>query len=550
MAESSPKPPKPTAASTGSMNRPPITLSEELQCSICLDVFTDPVSTPCGHNFCKSCLNRCWNNSQTYNCPLCKASFRKRPDLKFNTALKSDVQLFKERSGQSKPEVLCDICDDKKMKALKMCLTCQSSYCDTHLEPHHRVPNLKKHKLIDPGENLETYICQKHNKPLELFCRDDKTCVCLVCTVTNHRNHNTVAVEEESGEKKPHLRKVQTDVQQMIQDRIKRIKDIKHLAKLKKKTSEKEIADISELFTDLIRSIERCQSELLEMMEQKKKAAKKQATALIKELEQEIIELERRDTELEQLSHTEDHLHLLKIYPSLIRPPHTSSCTEISISDTQMSVETLTKALTQLQETLDEKLSKTVLRRIQKHAVDVTLDPDTAYPNLILSDNGKQVTSEDITHKLPNNPKRFDYCPCVLAKQGFCSDRFYFEVQVKGMTEWDLGVVRESVNRKGTITAIPEAGYWIVVLRKGNQYLASESSPVSLSLRVKPQVVGVFVDYEEGLVFFYDVESRSHIYSFTGQSFTEKLYPFFSPSKKENGKNSAPLIISHVRYNE
>ncbi|KAL0174181.1 hypothetical protein M9458_030149, partial [Cirrhinus mrigala] len=120
----------------------------------------------------------------------------------------------------------------------------------------------------------------------------------------------------------------------------------------------KEIADMSELFTYLIRSIERCQSELLEMMEQKKKAAKKQTEELIKELEQEITELKRRDSELEQLSHTEDHLHLLQIYPSLIRPLHTSSCTEIS-SDTQLSVETLRKHLTQLQETLDEKLSKT-----------------------------------------------------------------------------------------------------------------------------------------------------------------------------------------------
>ncbi|KAL1260642.1 hypothetical protein QQF64_008469, partial [Cirrhinus molitorella] len=515
MAESSSKP---TEASSGSMRHPPITLSEDLKCSICLDVFTDPVSTPCGHNFCKSCLNQCWNNIQTYKCPICKANFRKRPELKFNTALRSDVKLFKEKSGLSKPEILCDICDDKKMKALKMCLMCQSSYCDTHLEPHHRVPTLRKHKLIDPWANIEKYVCQKHNKELELFCRDDQTCVCFLCTVTNHRNHNTVAVEEESAERKPHLRKMQTDVQQMIQDRMKRIKDIKHLVKLQNETSEKEKADINELFTYLNCSIERCQSELLEMMEQKTKTAMKQAKVLIAELQQEITELKRRDTELEQLSHTEDHLHLLQIYPSLIRPPHTSSCSEISISDTQMSVETLRKALTELQETLDEKLSKTVLKRMQKHAVDVTLDPDTAYPKLILSDDGKQVTSEDIKHKLPDNPKRFDYCSCVLAKQGFSSDRFYFEVQVKGMAEWDLGVVRESSNRKGKITAIPEAGYWIVVLRKGNQYMASESSPVFLSLRVKPQVVGVFVDYEEGLVSFYDVESRSHIYSFTALS--------------------------------
>ncbi|XP_067220459.1 E3 ubiquitin-protein ligase TRIM39-like [Chanodichthys erythropterus] len=525
-------------------------LAEELQCSICLDVFTDPVSTPCGHNFCKSCLNQCWDNSQIYSCPLCKETFRRRPDLKINTTLREVVLLCREKSGQSKSEVLCDICDDIKMKALKMCLVCQNSYCQTHLEPHQRVPNLKKHKLIDPVENLEDYICQKHEKPLELFCRDDQTCVCLLCAVTDHRNHNTVSVEEESREIKSQLMEMQTDVQQMIQDRMKRIQDLKCSAKLKKEVSEKEKAESIELFTDLIRSIERCQSELLEMMEQKQKAAEKQAEELIKELQQEITELMKRDTELDELSHTEDHLHLLQIYPSLSRPAHTSSCSEISLSDTHVSVETLMRSLTQLKETLDEKLSKIVMKSMQQYAVDVTLDPDTSHPKLILSNGGKQVTYGDTELKLPENPKRFDYCCCVLAKEGFSSGRFYFEVQVKRKTDWDLGVVRESINRKGMIAAAPQDGYWAVALRDENQYEAYESSPVSLSLRVKPQVVGVFVDYEEGLVSFHDVGSRSHIYSFTGHTFTEKLYPYFCPCNKEKGKNAAPLIISHVRYNE
>ncbi|XP_048015947.1 E3 ubiquitin-protein ligase TRIM39-like [Megalobrama amblycephala] len=532
-------------------------LSQELQCSICLDVFTDPVSTPCGHNFCKSCLNQCWDNSQIYKCPLCKDPFSKRPDLKINTALREVVLLFKGNSGQSKSEVLCDICDDIKMKALKMCLECQISYCQTHLEPHQRVPNLKKHKLIDPVEKLEDYICQKHEKPLELFCRDDQTCVCLNCAMNDHKNHNTVSVEEESRERKPQLMKMQADVQQMIQDRMKRIEDLKHSEELRKETSEKEKAESIELFTDLIRSIERCQSELLEMMEQKQKAAEKQAEELIKELEQEITELKRRDTELEQLSHTEDHLHLLQIYPSLSRPAHTSSCTEISLSDTHESVETMKKAWIQLKETLneklsktsrgiDEKLNKTVKKTMQQYAVDVTLDPDTSHPHLFLSDDRKQVEYRDTKLELPDNPERFDYCPCVLAKEGFSSGRFYFEVQVKGKTDWDLGVVRESINRKGMITAAPEAGYWIIVLSNDNQYLALESPPATLSLRVKPQVVGVFVDYEEGKVSFHDVESRTVIHSFTGQSFTEKLYPYFSPNIKKEGRNVAPLIIRSV----
>ncbi|XP_073674481.1 E3 ubiquitin-protein ligase TRIM39-like [Garra rufa] len=593
MAESSSASQKPTEARRRSLDEPPLSLSsssgplaEELKCLVCLDLFTDPVSTPCGHNFCKSCLNQCWDNSQTYKCPGCRETFSKRPNLNINTALRQVVQLFKEKSGQSKPEVFCDICEDIKMKALKMCLVCQSSYCETHLQPHYRVAHFKKHKLIDP-ENLKDHICQTHGKPLELFCRDDQTCVCFLCGMKDHKNHNTVAVEEESGERKPHLMKMQTDVRQKIQDKMKSIQDIRHLKEVKNASSEKEKAESIELFTDLMRSIERCQSELLEMMEQKQKAAEKQADRLIKELEQEVTELKRRDTELEQLSHSEDHLHLLQIYPSLIRPPATSSSTEVSISDTQMNVETLKEALIQLQETLDEKLSTAVQKimqhadtrvsdtesvhktmqqygedvtldpdtamsvvspvekTMQQYAVDLTLDPNTAHPNLILFDHGKQVSYEDIKHKLPDNPERFDYCPCVLAKEGFSSGRFYFEVQVKGKTDWDLGVVGESINRKGMITAAPEAGYWIIVLRNENEYLACESPTVSLSLKSKPQVVGVFVDYEGGLVSFYDGKTRSLIHSFTGQFFIQKLFPYFSPNVNKEGRNAAPLIIRH-----
>ncbi|KAL0190173.1 hypothetical protein M9458_012871, partial [Cirrhinus mrigala] len=135
---------------------------------------------------------------------------------------------------------------------------------------------------------------------------------------------------------------------------------------------------------------------------------------------------------------------------------------------------------------------------------DVTLDPDTIHPKLILSDDGKQVRFRDIRQKLPDKPERFDTCPCVLGKEGFSSGRFYFEVQVMGKT-----------NRKGKITLNPSNGYWTVWLRNGNEYEALSGPPVSLSLRVKPQRVGVFVDYEEGLVSFYDVESSSHIYSYT-----------------------------------
>ncbi|XP_047672069.1 butyrophilin subfamily 2 member A2-like isoform X2 [Tachysurus fulvidraco] len=182
----------------------------------------------------------------------------------------------------------------------------------------------------------------------------------------------------------------------------------------------------------------------------------------------------------------------------------------------------------------------------KQYAVDVTLDPDTAHPDLILSADGKQVRDGDEQQNLSDTPQRFDTCPGVLGKQSFSSGRFYYEVQVRGKTDWSLGVMRENINRKGKITLSPQNGFWTMVLRNENQYKACACPSVPITLREKVEVVGVFVDYEEGLVSFYDVKSKSNIYSFTGQSFTEKLYPYFSPYLHHEGTNSAPLIISPV----
>ncbi|XP_075769778.1 butyrophilin subfamily 1 member A1-like isoform X3 [Pelodiscus sinensis] len=179
-------------------------------------------------------------------------------------------------------------------------------------------------------------------------------------------------------------------------------------------------------------------------------------------------------------------------------------------------------------------------RCAQLCAVDVTLDPDTAHPNLVLSEDRKSVRLGDTRQDLPDTPERFDPCVCVLGAEGFAGGRRYWEVEVGDKTGWDLGVCRESVSRKGKITLSPGRGYWVVWLRDG-EYKARTSPPTLLSVSTRPSRVGVFLDYEAGEVSFYNVTDRSHLFTFTG-TFSGTLHPYFHPG----GTNAEPLTICPV----
>uniref|UniRef100_A0A3B3SM21 Bloodthirsty-related gene family, member 1 n=1 Tax=Paramormyrops kingsleyae TaxID=1676925 RepID=A0A3B3SM21_9TELE len=295
--------------------------------------------------------------------------------------------------------------------------------------------------------------------------------------------------------------------------------------------TEKEIEDSVRVFTDLIQSIERTRVELLEVIEEKQKAAERRAADLIKEMEAEITELQRRSTELEELSQTEDHIYFLQSFPPPCDDPQTKDWSDIIIH-TDHCVGTKWNVYGQL----GEHISKVIDEQLQ--SVDVTFDPKTAHPTLLLSKDGKRVHDGDTVRNVPDNPQRFDCCLCVMATEGFTTGRHYWEVVVKNKTNWDLGVVRESINRKGELTAFPENGFWTIWHRNGTEYSANCSPPVALSLAEKPQKVGVYVDYEQGQVSFYNVDKRSSICTFTGYTFKGKLYPFFSPCHNDGVNNS------------
>uniref|UniRef100_UPI003AAE49D9 E3 ubiquitin-protein ligase TRIM39-like n=1 Tax=Centroberyx gerrardi TaxID=166262 RepID=UPI003AAE49D9 len=242
---------------------------------------------------------------------------------------------------------------------------------------------------------------------------------------------------------------------------------------------------------------------------------------------------------------SEDHLRFLQSFPSTSDPPQVRDWSGVNVRS-DASVGAVRTAVAQLEAKLDkemEKLPEVKLKRArQQYAVDVTLDPDTAHPDLILSEDGKQVRLGDLRKILPYNPKRFDFVCVVLGKEGFSSGRFYFEVQVKGNTNWSLGVARESIRRKGEI----DPKFWLLRLREGKNYSARDASVIPLCPRMKPQKIGVFVDYEGGQISFYDVETRSLLYLFKGCNFAEKLYPIFGSYSADDDKNAAPLIITSV----
>uniref|UniRef100_A0A3B3IEE2 Si:dkey-46i9.6 n=1 Tax=Oryzias latipes TaxID=8090 RepID=A0A3B3IEE2_ORYLA len=503
-------------AATGNLSE------EQVHCSICLDVFTNPVSIPCGHNFCQNCILGYWKTSPLYQCPMCKKSFYKRPDISVNTVLREIAEQFKQIRVKSmeEKEVLCDVClGEGRPKAVKSCLVCLSSYCEEHLNSH--AARFTKHKLMEPVANMEDRMCPKHERLLELFCKKDQTCVCVLCTETDHRAHYTVPVEREWTEKKAQLKRTGIDVQQMIQDRVTKVEEIKLSLELNK------MDESMQVFSELVRSIQRAQAELVVAIEEKQRQTERRAQGLISELEQEISELKRRNADLENVART-DHIHFLQSFPALCTPPSVKDWSETSVP-TDTCVGMIRRTVCHLEATLTEMIDK-LLENEQSpgfaSTVDVTLDPDTANPWLQLSQDRRQVRHLGAWQDLPDHPDRFDTVVIVLGREGFTSGRHYWEVQVGDKDDWYIGVARSSVNRKGRISVSTTQGYWALALKKGQGYRVSTAPALQLSLESKPKRVGVYVDYEEGQVSFYDVKARTHIYTFEA-SFTERIRPFF-----------------------
>ncbi|XP_007571929.1 E3 ubiquitin/ISG15 ligase TRIM25-like [Poecilia formosa] len=248
--------------------------SGKYSCSICLDLLKDPVTIPCGHSYCMNCIKDYWgaeDQRRNYSCPQCRTEFKPRPGLVKNFMLAELVEDLKKTGLQAAPvqhyfagseDVACDVCTERKMKAVKTCLVCLASYCENHLQPHYDIHGLKKHKLVNPSKNLQESICSRHDEVMKIFCRTDQQCICYLCLMEEHKGHKTVPAAAERAEKQKKLQESRQQIHQRIQDQKKDVKLLQQEVEAINVSADKAVEDSEKIFTEMIRLLQERSSEV------------------------------------------------------------------------------------------------------------------------------------------------------------------------------------------------------------------------------------------------------------------------------------------------
>uniref|UniRef100_A0A673IHP3 Tripartite motif containing 25, like n=1 Tax=Sinocyclocheilus rhinocerous TaxID=307959 RepID=A0A673IHP3_9TELE len=461
------------------------TLHRKFNCPVCLDLPSDPVTIPCGHSYCKACIADYWDNegrkNGTYSCPECRQTFSPRPTLCRNTIARSAASSASERAhtrskGASKKlpgsAVPCDRCPEPRA-AVKTCLVCMASFCETHLKPHNTQEKLKSHELIAPTGDLSQKICPEHKYLQEFFCRSCQMYVCWLCTSNQHKGHESVSTQAERNEK-------QVGTTSNILTNI-----------VTSKKQNKNLIRIFFLFHD------NCFEESLFL------------TSVIMSMSLENDHVCKAVTSFRKMLF---HCHCLIIY---------SSCIVLFILFQAHFLNSLSLSLSFSYLSLSLSLSPL-------DACDLTLDPNTAHRRLVLSDGDTVATLQQTSQPFPDLPQRFDGWTQVLCLQPLSSDRCYWEVEWRGRGS-SLGVVSGSMSRKGADTGAG-LGYnsksWSLELSDMCCAAMHANKKVEIPVTYSPRV-GVFLDRTAGTLTFYSVDDELvPLHAFQG-SFPPPLYAAF-----------------------
>uniref|UniRef100_A0A3B1K449 Tripartite motif-containing protein 16-like n=1 Tax=Astyanax mexicanus TaxID=7994 RepID=A0A3B1K449_ASTMX len=536
-----------------------LVVQDEFSCSVCLDLLKDPVAIPCGHSFCMVCINGFWDQEdqkKIYSCPHCRHTFTSRPVVSKNTMLAEVVEKLKKTRLQAAPpdhssadpeDVECDFCTGRKHKAVQSCLVCLASFCEAHLQPHYQSPAFKKHKLVKASRRLQEQICSQHDKLLEVYCRTDQQCICMLCTMDDHRGHDTVSLKAERSEKQKQVVETQRKYKERIQEREKELQELIEAVENHKRSAQTAVEDSEKIFTEMILSIERRRSEVRQMIRDQEKVAVSEAEERLKRLEQEITELKRRDADLEKLSFTEDHIHFLQSFQTLSAPPGSSASPAFTLSPLN-TFEVVMKSVSQLRGKLDkfwkEEFEKTSAEvqiipepqsreEFLEYSCQLTLDPNTAHKLLLLSERNTVVTCSNTVQPYPDHPDRFDEWWQVLCRESV-SGRCYWEVEWRGDGGVYIAVSYKSISRKGGGW---ECGFgckndqsWRLSCNSSRYTFRYNNRDTEISGVPVSSRVGVYVDHRAGTLSFYSISDTMTLIHRVQTTFTQPLYAGFGLS--------------------
>ncbi|KAG2465398.1 TRI16 protein, partial [Polypterus senegalus] len=486
-------------------------LQDEFTCSVCLDTLTDPVSLHCGHNFCLKCLTNYWDQTKESSCPQCRHTFTTRPELKRNTQLNEVIKKFKRPRLSPHPsqsyagpgDVECDFCTGKKFRAVKSCLTCPASYCQTHLQPHFQIAAWKGHKLVDPDRNLKEKLCEKHQKSLEMFCKTDETCICIMCGMTEHDGHEKVELEMEREDKEKQLGATMSEIRRRLEKKEKKMKETRRTVEEMKISVERVMEEHEKSFTALIRCIEEAHKKLTERIREQEKREMEKAERVMEQLEKEIEELKRREAELKELSETKDHLHFLQVRVTLHRESD-----QTGVCGTCETLKSNSKDL--------------------RNFCPLTLDFNTANTRLHLSEENKKVVWEWTKPKYTDHSHRYDCWRQVLCREALTGTRCYWEVECSG-GDVGIGVAYKGLSRKGQGRECRlgnDDKSWSLQWSHSQYSVWHNNNQTEIRTPYSPRI-GVYLDWPAGSLSFYSVSHTMTLLHRFNTSFTEPLYPAF-----------------------
>ncbi|XP_063062580.1 tripartite motif-containing protein 16-like protein [Engraulis encrasicolus] len=533
---------------------------DQFTCAICLDLLKDPVTILCGHSFCMDCISGCWDQEDpkgVYSCPQCRQTFTPRPVLGRNTMLAEVVEKLKLLGLQSAPaahcyagpgDVECDVCSGRKRKAVKSCLECLSSYCETHFMSHNDLFPGKKHKVIEAAGKLEDLICSQHDKLLEVFCRTDQTCICMLCVMDEHKGHDTVSIAAERTEKQKDLGGTQRKFHDIFKEKETHLQDLRKAVKALQSSADAAVENSERVFTEMIRSIEKRRSEVTKLIRDQERADVSRAEELMETLEREIVELKRRVAELEQFSQSENNIKFLESFQSLCASTTSDKSSTCSVHTDEL-FERVSDGLTVLKEKLQDVLhqglqdmtktgeqismfrpSEPVTREdflIYSH--QLTLDPNTAHNQLKLSEGNRVAERVKTSQSYPDHPDRFSRVAQVMCSEA-TSARCYWEVEVSGY-DVHIAVSYKGLKRKGSNSYV-YFGYntksWALECYSSGFCFRYNNESINLPHDQISSRIGVYVDHRAGTLSFYSVSADTMtLLHKVETTFTEPLYPAF-----------------------